>query len=85
MMRLSSDLSASEDEDSTWHGHGPEEDEDVTVRMERGVLDEGELEEDNLDEPWAMNIRRSVERSRKPARGILKSAFFVFLKRLIRR
>ena len=33
------------------------------------------MDEDNLEEPWAMNIRRSVERSRKPARGILKSAF----------
>ncbi|TFK57731.1 hypothetical protein OE88DRAFT_1651619 [Heliocybe sulcata] len=48
-----------------------EEEEDVTIRMglERAELDDdynGELE------PWATNVRRSVEKARKPAKGILK-------------
>ena len=72
------------DEDSTWHGHGQREDddEDVTIRVGNGLggrefggaSGHGAADDDDdLDEPWAMNIRRSVERSRKPAKGILKS------------
>lgn len=71
------------DEDSTWHGHAQREDddEDVTIRIGNGVGvaevansgGHGAEDDDNLEEPWAMNIRRSIERSRKPAKGILKS------------
>jgi len=42
---------------------GEEDDEDATVRHE------------SLDievEPWAINVRRSIERTRMPSRGILK-------------
>lgn len=81
MRRQSDDLGSGSDEDSTWHGHGQEEDEDVTVRMGgAGVAqdDEGSNlghadEDDELDEPWAMNCRRSIERTRQPMRGILKN------------
>lgn len=48
-----------------------EEDEDVTIRMglESTALDD---DYDGEVEPWATNVRRSVEKARKPAKGILK-------------
>ena len=46
------------------------DDEDVTIRQ---ALDNASLEDDTEMEPWAINVRRSVERTRQPAKGILKS------------
>ncbi|TFK38631.1 hypothetical protein BDQ12DRAFT_722968 [Crucibulum laeve] len=48
--------------------------EDLTIRvgMERSSLDDGAHHEEN--EAWAVDVRRSVERTRKPAKGILKYA-----------
>lgn len=47
-----------------------EEEEDMTIRqsLERASIGEGEEME-----PWAVDARRSIERTRTPARGILKS------------
>ncbi|KAB5591469.1 Kinetochore protein spc25 [Ceratobasidium theobromae] len=42
------------------------DDEDITVRMERTHLDD--------DEVWAVGIRRSLERTRMPLKGILRNA-----------
>ncbi|KAI0932937.1 hypothetical protein AcW2_001413 [Taiwanofungus camphoratus] len=55
------------DDDEDW-GEA-QEDEDVTIRadFESTTLDEGEME------PWATNVRRSVEKTRRPAKGILKT------------
>lgn len=50
------------------YGDGFDE-EDETVRLE-GHHDEV----DPADEPWAVGVRRSVERTRVPTRGILKNA-----------
>ncbi|KAE9398614.1 hypothetical protein BT96DRAFT_940008 [Gymnopus androsaceus JB14] len=57
------------DDDEDWDG---EEDEDVTIRlgMERTSMDP----EYDEPEPWATDVRRSVERTRTPAKGILKYA-----------
>ncbi|KAF9073988.1 hypothetical protein BDP27DRAFT_1359866 [Rhodocollybia butyracea] len=57
------------DDDEDWDG---EEDEDVTIRLGiQRVSVDGEYEE---SEPWATDIRRSVERTRVPTKGILKHA-----------
>lgn len=55
------------DDDEDWDG---EEDEDVTIRlgMERVSMEE----EYDEPEPWATDVRRSVERTRTPTKGILK-------------
>ncbi|KAH9939020.1 uncharacterized protein BXZ73DRAFT_89104 [Epithele typhae] len=56
-----------EDDEEWGEGH---DDEDMTIRQ---ALDGASLEEDDPEmEPWALNLRRSVERTRKPAKGILK-------------
>ena len=60
------------EDDEDW-GEAHEE-EDVTIRQ---ALDNADLEDDEEMEPWAINVRRSIERSRKPAKGILKSTCFV--------
>ncbi|KAI0706225.1 hypothetical protein BC835DRAFT_1260853 [Cytidiella melzeri] len=54
-----------DEDDDDW---GEAQDEDVTIRqsLEFAHLDDEEME------PWAINIRRSEERTRKPAKGILK-------------
>lgn len=55
------------DDDDDWgEAH---EDEDVTIRQdfEGTTLDDGEME------PWAVNVRRSVEKARRPTKGILKT------------
>lgn len=78
------DIGSASDDDSTWHGHGHEDEEDVTIRLsgEREGADVGSSNMDHddhdetLNEPWAMNIRRSVERTRVPSKGILKSEWF---------
>lgn len=64
------------DDDEDWDvdGHG-DGDEDVTIRvgMERTSLDDGYGSEEH--EPWAVDVRRSLEKTRKPAKGILKCAY----------
>ncbi|KAL6301006.1 hypothetical protein BKA93DRAFT_739472 [Sparassis latifolia] len=56
------------DDDEDW-GEG-QEDEDVTIRadFENAHLDDGEEME-----PWAINVRRSIEKARRPKKGILKT------------
>ncbi|KAF8603130.1 hypothetical protein BDV93DRAFT_442962 [Ceratobasidium sp. AG-I] len=44
------------------------DDEDMTVKFERATI------QDTADEPWAVGIRRSVERTRQPVKGILRNA-----------
>ncbi|KAI0358842.1 hypothetical protein OH77DRAFT_1518125 [Trametes cingulata] len=56
------------EDDEDWN-EAPE-DEDVTIRQ---ALDSASLEEDEEMEPWAINVRRSIERTLKPAKGILKT------------
>ncbi|KAI0063082.1 hypothetical protein BV25DRAFT_1837826 [Artomyces pyxidatus] len=50
-----------------------DDDEDVTIRqgLERTSLGE---EDGDDHEPWAVGVRRSEERTRQPAKGILKNA-----------
>lgn len=68
------------DDDEDWDVEGGhEQDEDVTIRvgMERTSLDDegygyGAYQEE--PEPWALDVRRSVERTRTPTKGILKYA-----------
>ncbi|KAI0089887.1 hypothetical protein BDY19DRAFT_992838 [Irpex rosettiformis] len=55
-----------EEDDDDW---GEAQDEDVTIRQS---LDAVRLDDEEM-EPWAINIRRSEERTRKPAKGILKN------------
>jgi len=57
-------------EDEDW-SHIEEEEEDVTIRqgLERTSLGDG----DDDHEPWAIGLRRSMERARQPSKGILKS------------
>jgi hypothetical protein len=61
------------DDDEDWDvdGHG-DGDEDVTIRvgLERTSLDDGYGSEDH--EPWAIDVRRSLEKTKQPAKGILK-------------
>lgn len=46
-----------------------EDDEDVTIR---GGVDSIDLNRDEDMEPWAIGLRRSVEKTRVPTKGILK-------------
>lgn len=56
-------------EEDDW---GEDDDEEVTIRQ---GLDRTSLEEEYEDpEPWAIDVRRSVERNRMPTKGILKYA-----------
>ncbi|KAH9964636.1 hypothetical protein BC827DRAFT_1265886 [Russula dissimulans] len=49
-----------------------EEDEDLTIRQ---GLERTSLGDDEYDhEPWAIGLRRSVERTQQPSKGILKNA-----------
>ncbi|OJT12868.1 hypothetical protein TRAPUB_10565 [Trametes pubescens] len=56
------------EDDEDWNE--AHEEEDVTIRQ---ALDNASLEEDPEMEPWAINVRRSIERTLKPAKGILKT------------
>ncbi|KAG8728955.1 hypothetical protein FRC12_021367, partial [Ceratobasidium sp. 428] len=61
----------SEDEDTVEHVTqmtGGFDDEDMTLRLERTTI------QDTQDEPWAVGIRRSVERMKQPVKGILRNA-----------
>ncbi|KAL5640614.1 hypothetical protein ACGC1H_001182 [Rhizoctonia solani] len=53
--------------DPAAHMTGGFDDEDITVRLERTKISQD-------DEVWAVGIRRSVERTRKPVKGILRNA-----------
>ena len=55
------------DDNEDW-GEG-EDDEEITIR---GGIDSMDLNRDEDMEPWAIGLRRSVEKTRVPARGILK-------------
>ncbi|KAF9014890.1 hypothetical protein BDQ17DRAFT_1385743 [Cyathus striatus] len=68
-------------DDDDWddgEGEGEDDgDEDVTIRMgmENTSLDDKDYgAHQEQPEAWAVDIRRSVERSRRPAKGILKNA-----------
>ncbi|KAF8508504.1 hypothetical protein JB92DRAFT_2832363 [Gautieria morchelliformis] len=69
--------SGSGSEDGTYNAHperGWEEDEeDVTIRV-GGPLPQPLLTRED-DDAWAVGLRRSIERARRPAKGILKSAW----------
>ncbi|CUA71367.1 Nuclear anchorage protein 1 [Rhizoctonia solani] len=54
--------------DPAAHMTGGFDDEDITVRLEQTRIT------DDQDEVWAVGIRRSVERTRKPVKGILRNA-----------
>ncbi|KAI0638879.1 hypothetical protein C8Q77DRAFT_1151904 [Trametes polyzona] len=56
------------EDDEDWNE--AHEEEDVTIRQ---ALDGTSLEDDEDMEPWAINVRRSIERTLKPAKGILKN------------
>lgn len=49
-----------------------EDEEDMTIRQS---LERTEIGDEEDVEPWAIDVRRSVERTRQPARGILKRTF----------
>ncbi|KAJ3735295.1 hypothetical protein DFJ43DRAFT_41095 [Lentinula guzmanii] len=57
------------DDDEDWDG---EEDEDVTIRTGMDRINMDDVYEE--PEPWATDIRRSMERTRTPTKGILKHA-----------
>ena len=74
------------DDDEDWDLDG-DGDEDVTIRV--GIDQKVIISEDDKFEyskfqqqqllnvePWAIDVRRSVERTRKPAKGILKRRFY---------
>jgi hypothetical protein len=55
------------DDNEDW-GEG-EDDEEITIR---GGIDSMDLNRDEDMEPWAIGLRRSIEKTRVPAKGILK-------------
>jgi len=55
------------DDNEDW-GEG-EDDEEITIR---GGVDSIDLNRDEDVEPWAIGLRRSIEKTRVPAKGILK-------------
>lgn len=58
-----------EEDDDDW---GEAQDEDATIRQ---GLEDARLDDDEDMEPWALGVRRSAERTRRPAKGILKSEY----------
>ena len=73
------------DDDEDWDLDG-DGDEDVTIRVgmdQKVIISEddkfeyGKFQQQPLNvEPWAIDVRRSAERTRKPAKGILKRMFY---------
>lgn len=64
------------DDDEDWDIDGRGDgDEDVTIRvgLQRTSLDDGYVSEEH--EPWAVDVRRSLEKARQPAKGILKRTY----------
>jgi len=82
-----------DDEDWDLDGDGDgdgDEDEDVTIRVgmdQKAIISEddkyeyGKFQQQQPSdvEPWAIDVRRSAERTRKPAKGILKRMFHKLL------
>ncbi|KIY61771.1 hypothetical protein CYLTODRAFT_205031 [Cylindrobasidium torrendii FP15055 ss-10] len=64
-----------DDDDEEWDEGEGDGEEDMTIRqgIEQVAL-EDDAEEWDDPEPWATDVRRSVERVRRPAKGILKYA-----------
>ena len=62
------------DDNEDW-GEG-EDDEEITIR---GGIDSIDLTRDEDMEPWAIGLRRSVEKTRVPTKGILKRACMYLL------
>lgn len=69
------------DEEEEWGEGDEDEDEDVTIRigMERVSTDDDGYGFGYSDEPepWGPDVRRSVEKARRPSKGILKCAYFL--------
>lgn len=65
--RVSQDSLDGWDDNEDW-GEG-EDDEEITIR---GGVDSIDLNRDGDMEPWAIGLRRSIEKTRVPAKGILK-------------
>ncbi|KAJ6569414.1 hypothetical protein B0H19DRAFT_1257064 [Mycena capillaripes] len=63
-----------DEDDEEWGLLGGEEDDTIRVGDAYGQQEEHGYEDDGEHEPWATDIRRSVERTRMPTRGILKHA-----------
>lgn len=66
-------------EEGTYEGHREQrgwddDEEDVTIRV-GGPVPHAHAHREEED-PWAIGLRRSIERTRRPAKGILKSASF---------
>jgi hypothetical protein len=61
------------DDGSGEGGYDPQFDPDATVRM-TGLPDL--QEEDDDDEPWAVGLRRSIEKTRQPGKPVIKSKSF---------
>ncbi|KZV61813.1 hypothetical protein PENSPDRAFT_273753 [Peniophora sp. CONT] len=60
--------------DDAYEGEDGDGDETVRLRLRPGAGDEGSDDEDEDVEEWAVGLRRSVERTLVPQRGILKNA-----------
>lgn len=60
-------------DDEDWGEAQDDENDTIRVGMERASMDDVEME------PWAINVRRSVERTRVPTKGILKGTFIFCL------
>jgi hypothetical protein len=56
-------------DDSGEGGFDPQLDGDATIRIPAGV------EDDEEDEPWAVGLRRSIEKTRQPGKAVIKSMF----------
>lgn len=54
--------------DDSGDGFDPQLDGDATIRIPAGV----EVEDE--DEPWAVGLRRSIEKTRQPGKAVIKSA-----------
>lgn len=70
-------------EDGTFNGHQrtwgiDEEEEDITIRVNQRLGVTHDVQEDE-GEAWAINVRRSIERTKTPAKGILKSGCSILL------
>jgi hypothetical protein len=61
--------------DIEWDEDGWNGDEDMTIRLglERTAIHDEDGEDESVQ--WALDLRRSIERTKKPAKGILKSDF----------
>jgi hypothetical protein len=65
------------DDDDDWDV--PDTDEDATIRVSMSKATIDEREQEDVDS-WAQDIRRSIERTKRPMRGILKSASSFYTK-----